>query len=208
MLNRDIADGFGCSLRLLVIVLVSIMLMGTLYQLFQLISDVGPREYIPASAIAAQRCRDKFSEFKNNDYIRQITLTEIEINSAIQEDIQQGIAPFANTWIKLERDQFTLWGIWDVIDLSLPEKEVSSLELKTKGGSLWHLRMRFEISGELEVGEGQLKIVSAQIALGRFELPGFMVSFLQRVRPGLFAYSILPQIKHVWLKNGEIEVIK
>ena len=209
MFDRNLRrGGIGCGVQTLIFVLLPFLLLGALWQVFNLISDSEPLEYIPTSAIAAQRCRDKFNLFKSNDYVRQITLTEMEINSAIQEDIQKSTSHVAKTWVKMETNSFTLEGVWSVVDLSLPEKEVSSLELKSKRESLWRLRIRFRISGRLEVRPGELEIVSPKVVLGEFELPQFVVSFLKKLKPGLFSYSILPQIKHVWLKKGAIELIK
>lgn len=201
-------SGFGCSMKLLLVVLLITMLMGTVYQFFRFLSAAPPMEYIPTSTVAAQRCREKLSNFNNNEYITKITLSEIEINSAIQESFKDEPNPLTYPWIKLKDDQFILEKLWDIVNLGTPKQEISSLGLKSEGKSFWHWRVRLKITGNLELSPGLLTIVPHQIRVGKINLPGFLISFFQRTRPGLFNYSIASQIGKIHLRDSEIELTK
>ncbi len=198
----------GCSFRLMLIIFMITTLIWSAYQTVQLLSTPANIEYIPSSSEAAQKCREKFIAFKTNKYIHRVTLTETEVNSAIQEDLQKGVQNLAKSWIKFKKDKFILGGYWNLVSLMKKENEVSSLEIKSKENDLWHFEVSIEITARLLVNKGELTIIPEQIFLGKIDLPHFIIDALQRHRPNLFKYYVLSQIETVNIQDGAIELLK
>lgn len=200
--------GFGCSTRLLLVgALMVLVFGGVAYQLIRFIS--GPEQVnVAVSSVAAQSCREKFNTFATNEYVRTVTLTDIEINSALHEDIGKRFKYFSNPWVGLTENGFTLGGRWAAVNLLVPQEERSPLDVETEEESFWDLWGHVEVSGDVSVMLGELRIHPNKIVLGKISLPDFMIKFFEKKWPRLFKVYISSEVKQVKLKSGAIELLK
>ncbi|MBI5787415.1 MAG: hypothetical protein HZA78_00975 [Candidatus Schekmanbacteria bacterium] len=211
MANTRVSESshFGCGVKILLFALLIVFFAGAFFQVVNLLSKTDSIEYIATSDIAADRCREKFTIFNKNDYIRRVVLTELEINSAIQEEMKDNeTGLFINPWINITSDSFIIGGQWAIINLIVPAAEVTSLNVKSKQSSLWEYRVPIKVSGELTVGNGELKLIPEHILMGKLDLPPFAINWFKKYRPNLFVYSVSPQIREVRLKSGAMELLK
>lgn len=189
----------GCSVHLLFFGFILLLVIGGAYQAYRFISE-GERKDVVVSSMAAQSCREKFSAFKSNDYIRQVTLTGMEVNSAIREDLGKNPVIY-DPWIEFLEDRFIMGGEWSIKRLFKGRDEEE--ETEPLG---W--RPQITVSGRAKVSGGSLKIMPRQIKLGKLDLPEILVYFIKKKRPDLFLVKIPPQIVEIHFSPGQVELLK
>lgn len=206
----------GCSGQIFVLILILIMVVGVgNYFRRLLVVPEEAAESAPSTVEDAQRCREKLISFKNTDYIKEITLTEMEVNSAIQEDLKRGMGSIVNMKVKFEGNKFGLMGFLPLTELfSSDNEEIPSIENIQPGDETLpekrfaSLQVYMSVKGTLSVADGQMRISPEKIVLGKFNLPKFLVRLLGEKKQSLFTINVLPSIKRLRLENKAIVLMK
>jgi hypothetical protein len=173
---------------------------------------VPPEKEMVTSRVAARRCRQKLEMFNTNDYIRNLFLNELEINSALKEEFTQGEhGSFLSVFVEMQPGNLNIEGKFILAEL-VPKiiQSVFSMDTKKKEGEEDLRRVAvIKMTGRPVIEQkGQLFLNPHNLTIGKQNIPGFIVKIICKIKPQWFTYQISPKIKEVNVGSEKLELVK
>jgi hypothetical protein len=206
-------EGFmGCGNLIIAIWIIFMLGFVGLIMLNRNLFYVPPEKEVFTSRVAARRCRQKLEMFNNNDYIKTISLNELEINSALQEEFSQGQhESFLYVNVEMEPEKIKFEGSFILVEL-IPETIRSILFREDKRQPAKEESRRIAViqvtSKPLIEESGTLLLNPQKLVIGKQNFPPFMIKLIQKIKPKWFTFQISPKIKAINIRENELELVK
>ncbi len=201
----------GCGSFIIISWLALMLAFWGLIVLNKNIFHVPHEKAVFTSLAAARRCREKLELFRENSYVKDVLLNELEINSVLSDEFAHGHhKPIVSLSMKLEPDNLKIECVVIFIDL-FPQVIRTMLLSKSKKQREEYksrrLIVKMDCQPVIETG-GTLFLNPGKLVIGKQKIPFLIIKIIDKVKPNWFRYPVSEEISYVRIGEGELEIAK
>jgi hypothetical protein len=201
----------GCGSLVIICWLLLMLAVGGVIILKNNLFYVPPEKYVLSSSSAAKRCRQKLEMFKTNKYINNVLLSELEVNSVLDDEFAQANhRPLLSVTVKMDPGLLEIESRVVFADLFppiireklLPENKKEREEKPPQG-------VVINLSCQPVIKEnGNLFINPQALIIGKQRIPLFIINMINAIKPDWFNYPVAEEISSIHIYEQELEIVK
>ncbi len=195
----------GCSAYLLFLTCLAMLTAWGIFYFIRNFLVVYPIRIPTTSHLAANRAREKIRVFQEIDSLKKITMTEIEINSLIREELRINKNRYFTTFtITIGHDRFVFDGIALLARVFYPPEK----EIRTDSW-LGTLKTRVKLVGRFKVLEsGDVKIIPIELIIGKQLIPINLIDWLRKWNQNFLVFTLPVKMAEIRFCFPDIELVK